>query len=80
MLSGFLIGFLLYDEITKNDVLDVKRFWTRSFRKIVPPYVLSVIAGAEFDIARNRHAPLDWMYAMWPLGVRIVVMSLDLNL
>ena len=71
VLSGFLIGSLLFDEIAKTDSLDVKRFWIRRFMKIVPPYMLLVIAGTALNIARNRHAPLDGLYAMWPNIVHI---------
>ena len=71
VLSGFLIGSLLFDEIAKTDSLDVKRFWIRRFLNIGPPYMLLVIAGTAVNIARNRHAPLDGLYAMWPNIVHI---------
>lgn len=71
VLSGFLIGSLLLDEIAKTDGLDVKRFWIRRFLKIVPPYILLVIAGSALNIARNRNNPLDALYAMWPNIVHI---------
>ena len=66
VLSGFLIGSLLFDEIVKYNSVDLKRFWIRRFLKIVPAYMLLVVAGTAVNIARNHNAPLDGLFAMWP--------------
>ena len=44
VLSGFLIGGLLFKEILKTGRLDVKRFFIRRGLKIWPPYCLLIIA------------------------------------
>jgi peptidoglycan/LPS O-acetylase OafA/YrhL len=71
VLSGFLIGSLLFDEVAKTDKLDVKRFWIRRFLKIIPPYLLLVFVGTALNIFRYRHSPLDGLTAMWPNFVHI---------
>ena len=71
VLSGFLIGSLLFDEISTSGSLDVKRFWIRRFLKIIPPYMFLVLVGTLLNVARNTHAPLDGLYAMWPNFVHI---------
>jgi peptidoglycan/LPS O-acetylase OafA/YrhL len=43
VLSGFLIGGLLFKEILKTGKLDVKRFFIRRGLKIWPPYFLLIV-------------------------------------
>lgn len=57
VLSGFLIGGLLFKEIDRDGTLDVRRFLTRRAFKIWPAYF--VFLG--YTIVRSaRHAPTAW--------------------
>jgi peptidoglycan/LPS O-acetylase OafA/YrhL len=54
VLSGFLIGGLLFKEILKTDRLDVKRFFIRRGLKIWPPYfVLLALLFIELRFSGN---------------------------
>lgn len=57
VLSGFLIGGLLFKEISRDGTIDARRFLVRRALKIWPVY----FAFLAFLIARSvRHAPHPW--------------------
>ena len=57
VLSGFLIGGLLFKEITRDGTLDVRRFLVRRAFKIWPVYFVFL---AVMIIRSVRHAPAVW--------------------
>ncbi len=65
VLSGFLVGGLLFQEIKKTKSLDVVRFWIRRGFKIWPAYIVFV---AYLLVGHVLKYP-DWTYALkqvWP--------------
>ena len=45
VISGFLITSLLAREIADNGIIDLKGFWTRRARRLIPALVLCVVGG-----------------------------------
>ncbi|CAN5206324.1 acyltransferase [soil metagenome] len=64
VLSGFLIGSILFHSVEKLGTLDVKRFYLRRVLRTFPPYyvVLTVLALTQHLSAGQRHN-LVWEYA-----------------
>ena len=54
VLSGFLITRLLLDEHTRRGRIDLKRFWTRRARRLLPALLLVVAVAAVAERARGR--------------------------
>ena len=48
VISGFLIGTILFKEYKKNKSLNFKRFYMRRFLRLMPVYVFSMIIGVYF--------------------------------
>lgn len=57
VLSGFLIGGLLFNEISRDGTLDVKRFLVRRAFKIWPVYFAFL---AVMIVRSARHSPTIW--------------------
>jgi peptidoglycan/LPS O-acetylase OafA/YrhL len=64
VLSGFLIGGLLFKEIQKTGRLDVKRFYIRRGLKIWPAYFLFLVV-VYFIHGYRFGLPTAWHY-LWP--------------
>jgi peptidoglycan/LPS O-acetylase OafA/YrhL len=56
VLSGFLVGGLLFREYQRSGTIDCKRFWIRRAFKIWPPYVAFILLYA---ICYYRYGPKD---------------------
>ena len=48
VISGFLIGTILFKEFKKNNKLNFKRFYIRRFLRLMPVYIFSMIIGVYF--------------------------------
>ena len=48
VISGFLIGTILFKELKKNNKIDFKKFYTRRFLRLMPVYIFSMIIGIYF--------------------------------
>jgi peptidoglycan/LPS O-acetylase OafA/YrhL len=71
VLSGFLIGGLLFRELLKHDRLDLKRFLIRRGFKIWPSYALLVIATTGLEIVRFHGHPAPALQVMLPNFVHL---------
>jgi peptidoglycan/LPS O-acetylase OafA/YrhL len=65
VLSGFLIGGLLFKEIQKTGRLDVKRFLIRRGLKIWPPY-FALVGYACFKMLRHGDSWHQALRRIWP--------------
>jgi peptidoglycan/LPS O-acetylase OafA/YrhL len=67
VLSGFLVGGLLFAEYKKKGTVDVKRFVIRRGFKILPPYFAYLIFFAAWLLYKNHGAHLGAIFsALWP--------------
>lgn len=48
VISGFLIGTILFKEFKKTTKINFKKFYTRRFFRLIPVYVFSMIIGIYF--------------------------------
>lgn len=48
VISGFLIGTILFKEFKKNTALNFKKFYIRRFFRLIPVYVFSMFIGIYF--------------------------------
>ena len=64
VLSGFLIGGLLVNEIERTDTLNVKRFLIRRGFKIWPAYL--VFIGFVFVLLVREHSFAEALRLIWP--------------
>jgi peptidoglycan/LPS O-acetylase OafA/YrhL len=62
VLSGFLVGGLLFGEYRKKGTVDVKRFVIRRGFKIWPPYAVYLIFVISWELIRNPRTHPAW----WP--------------
>ncbi len=65
VLSGFLIGGLLFRELNQQGALDVKRFMIRRGLKIWPAYFLLILAAFALTLLRFHSLTAAW-HIMWP--------------
>lgn len=83
VLSGWLLGSVLFQELT-NDRIDIGRFWTRRWMRTLPAYyaVLSLTMLQQivtkddpalrwdyYIFIQNYDTPLDIFYVSWSLAV-----------
>lgn len=66
VLSGFLIGGLLLEEISQTAHLDVKRFLIRRAFKIWPPYFALLIVASIQLIRHDGYTIHSVLEKMWP--------------
>ncbi len=59
VLSGFLITSLLVDEWRKHERIDLRAFWARRARRLLPALVLVVIAVGAYALFVARPDELD---------------------
>ena len=59
VISGFLIGSILFKEIRKSDTLNFRRFYARRFLRLMPVYVVAMILGIFFLEGNN----LEYVWA-----------------
>ncbi len=84
VLSGWLLGGLLFKEAEKNGKIDVKRFWIRRWMRTFPAYyaVLMLSVGQRyltkddvdfpweyFIFVQNYNYPLEFFSISWSLAV-----------
>ncbi|MFH4968047.1 acyltransferase [Gaetbulibacter sp. M240] len=48
VISGFLIGTILFKEFKKSSKINFKKFYTRRFFRLIPVYIFSMILGIYF--------------------------------
>ena len=60
VISGFLIGTILFKELKKNNKINFKKFYIRRFLRLMPVYIFSMILGVYF---LNDIAPGNWKMA-----------------
>ena len=76
VISGFLIGTILFKELARTDTLNLKRFYARRFLRLIPVYVAAMAIGyfcglknAETAWANllyvNNFLPIDQQYMGW---------------
>ena len=53
VISGFLIGAILLKEINRSDGLNLRRFYARRFLRLVPVYVVAMMAAVYFLDGNN---------------------------
>ena len=63
VISGFLITTLLLREHDSTGRLDLGSFWTRRFRRLVPPLV--VMTAATVAASRVYSLPEQWSSIRW---------------
>ncbi len=71
VLSGFLIGGLLFNELRIHSRLDVRRFIIRRCFKIWPSYYLCVFAAFLLTLARTHGQFPTSFWIVWPNIVHI---------
>ncbi len=71
VLSGFLIGGLLFKELQTRAHLDLRRFLIRRCFKIWPSYYLCVCAGLLLTLVRTHGKMGTSLLIMWPNFVHI---------
>lgn len=57
VISGFLIGSILFKEYKRTQQINFKRFYARRFLRLMPVYVFSMILGVYF---LNETDPEGW--------------------
>ena len=57
VLSGFLIGFILFKEIEKHEEIDKKHFYTNRFLRIWPGVLMLVVINVAFGITNFQNLP-----------------------
>ena len=57
MISGFLIGTILFKEFNRTNTINFKRFYKRRFLRLMPVYIFSMILGVYF---LQDHAAGNW--------------------
>jgi peptidoglycan/LPS O-acetylase OafA/YrhL len=65
VLSGFLIGGLLFDEYRKQGSINLKRFWVRRAFKILPPYYAYIGIGMIAAFVLTPGGVLDKLLEVW---------------
>ncbi len=53
VISGFLIGAILLKEINRSDGLNMRRFYARRFLRLVPVYLVAMMAAVYFLEGHN---------------------------
>ena len=71
VLSGFLIGGLLFKEIRASGKLDLPRFFIRRGLKIFPSYYLLVLVGLGLVLARTHGNLGESLRTMFPNFIHI---------
>ena len=84
VLSGWLLGGLLFKEAEKNGNIDIKRFWIRRWMRTFPAYYAVLIIQVSqryltkddvdfpweyFVFVQNYSYPLDFFFFFWSLSV-----------
>ena len=70
-LSGFLITTLLVTELDRDGRIDLRRFWTRRIRRLVPASLVVVTAvtvlsaTSWFDLRRSDALAATWSVTNW---------------
>ena len=63
VLSGFLIGCLFYEELKKNNVVNIKKFILRRFSRTLPPYyIVLVVAYLLVFISRREVFDVKYLF------------------
>ncbi|WP_145860952.1 acyltransferase family protein [Pedobacter suwonensis] len=63
VLSGFLISNQLFQEISANQTIRLKTFFTKRFFRIIPPYLFTLLLYFCFPVFREREAlPPLWKF------------------
>jgi peptidoglycan/LPS O-acetylase OafA/YrhL len=66
VISGFLIGTILFKELKKTNTLNFKKFYTKRLLRLMPVYVFSMVIGLYFiegnAIANLRKAWSNLLY------------------
>lgn len=57
VISGFLIGTILFKEFNRTNTINFKRFYKRRFLRLMPVYIFSMILGVYF---LQDHAAGNW--------------------
>lgn len=61
VISGFLIGTILFREYNKRKDIDFKRFYIRRFLRLMPVYIVCMIMGALL----SKGTPLENWHMAW---------------
>ena len=59
VISGFLIGSIIFKEINKSETMNFRRFYARRFLRLMPVYVVAMILGIYFMKGEN----LEYVWA-----------------
>lgn len=84
VISGFLIGNLLFKEVKRSGKIRIKRFYIRRFLRLMPAYVACIIGGALLSkgtplenwnmawinlLYVNNYVPHSYMPWTWSLAI-----------
>lgn len=84
VLSGWLLGCLLFRELVNKDTIDIKRFWYRRWMRTLPAYYAVLLANmlqawltkpdfefpwGHFLFIQNYQYPLELFSVSWSLAV-----------
>lgn len=61
VISGFLIGNILFKEVIRSGRIRIKRFYIRRFLRLMPAYVVCMIGGALL----SKGTPLENYHMAW---------------
>lgn len=61
VISGFLIGSILFKEYKKNSKLNFKKFYIRRFFRLIPVYIFAMVIGVYF----LKGTVLDTWHLSW---------------
>lgn len=61
VISGFLIGNLLFKEVRRTGTIGTKRFYVRRFLRLMPAYIACMIIG----ILLSKDTPLENWHMAW---------------
>ena len=59
VISGFLIGSIIFKEINKSETMNFRRFYARRFLRLMPVYVVAMVLGIFFLKGEN----LEYVWA-----------------
>lgn len=62
VLSGWLLGGLLFKEVEKQGTVDIKRFWLRRWMRTLPAYYVVLIFSVSQRMLTKDNVEFPWQY------------------
>jgi len=62
VLSGWLLGGLLFKELKRNGKVDIKKFWTRRWMRTLPAYFVVLLLSVAQRYMTKENVSFPWEY------------------